>query len=315
MELVDPLGSAIRNGVLYTVDVGYVCLFDLETGRPLRSIPVPESTILNGIAVADDGTVYASNTRNPEQIWKVTADGEVSVFAEGAPLAAPNGMAIDQDGNIMVVNVGDNAIITYDQDGTVIRIEHSVEGGNDGIVITADGTKYASSVRHGSVSRIRPGQEAEVIASGIPSAASMCYDSTQNQLTRMVEHAALGTAIHGSSMDAKADDPPRVVVHHHQHPMASQDRRLAPEQVDAPQAILRMPEARQPGGTTRVGGRSIMRGEHSAHHVLVDLDVEGQTNLLGDPRTAPPGVAPLHVDDGVDQCFGRTFRSGAAALR
>ena len=139
LELYDPLGSAIRNGVLYTVDVGYVRLFDLETGRPLRSIPVPESTILNGIAVADDGTVYASNTRNPEQIWKVTADGEVSVFAEGAPLAAPNGVAIDQDGNIVVVNVGDNAIITYDQDGAVTQIEHSVEGGNDGIVITADG--------------------------------------------------------------------------------------------------------------------------------------------------------------------------------
>ena len=182
LELYDPLGSAVRNGVLYTVDSGYVRLFDLETGRPLRSIPVPDSTILNGIAVADDGTVYASNTRNPEQMWKVTADGEVSLFAEGAPLAAPNGVAMDQDGNIVVVNVGDNAVITYDQNGAVVRIEHSVEGGNDGIVITDDGTKYVSSVRYGSVSRIRLGQEAEVIASGIPSAASMCYDSTQNQL-------------------------------------------------------------------------------------------------------------------------------------
>ena len=182
VELLDPLGSAVSNGVLYTVDVGFVRLFDLETGQPLRSIPVPDSTLLNGIAVADDGTVYASNTRSPEQIWKVTADGEVSVFAEGAPLAAPNGVAIDQDGNIVVVNVGDNAVITYDQDGTVSQIERSVEGGNDGIVVASDGTKYASSVRFGSVSRIRPGQEAEVIASGIPSAASMCYDSTQNQL-------------------------------------------------------------------------------------------------------------------------------------
>ena len=182
LELHDPLGSAISNGVLYTVDSGYVRLFDLDTGRPLRSIPVPDSTLLNGIAVADDGTVYASNTRTLEQIWKITDEGDVSLFAEGAPLAAPNGMAIDQDGNIVVVNVGDNAIITYDQDGTVIQLEHSVEGGNDGIVITADGTKYVSSVRYGSVSGIRPDQEAEVIASGIPSAASMCYDSTQNQL-------------------------------------------------------------------------------------------------------------------------------------
>ena len=182
LELYDPLGSAVKNGVLYTVDSGHVRLFDLETGRPLRSIPVPASTILNGIAVADDGTVYASNTRNPEQMWKVTADGDVSLFAEGAPLANPNGVAIDQDGNIVVVNVGDNAVISYNRDGTVVRTEHAVEGGNDGIVITADGTKYVSSVRNGSVSRIRPGQDAEIIASGIPSAASMCYDSTQNQL-------------------------------------------------------------------------------------------------------------------------------------
>jgi hypothetical protein len=50
------------------------------------------------------------------------------------------------------------------------------------VVVLPDGTKYVSSVRYGSVSRIRPGEEAEIIASGIPSAASMCYDSVQNQL-------------------------------------------------------------------------------------------------------------------------------------
>ena len=182
LELYDPLGSAVKDNVLYTVDSGHVRLFDLVTGRPMRSIPVPGSTILNGIAVADDGTVYASNTRNPEQMWKVTANGDVSLFADGAPLVQPNGVAIDQDGNIVVVNVGDNAVITYNPNGDVIRTEHAVESGNDGVVVTADGTKYVSSVRYGSVSRIRPGQEAEVIASGIPSAASMCYDSTQNQL-------------------------------------------------------------------------------------------------------------------------------------
>jgi hypothetical protein len=182
LELHHPLGSAIANGVLYTVDTGHVRSFDLATGRPLRSVPVPGSTILNGIAVTDDGTVYASNTRNPESIYRVTAAGEVSVFADGAPLAAPNGVAIDQDGNIVVVNVNDNAVITYNPQGDVIRTEYAAEGGNDGVVVLDDGTKYVSSVRFGSVSRIRPGGQAEIIASGIPSAASMCYDSVQHQL-------------------------------------------------------------------------------------------------------------------------------------
>lgn len=182
LELHHPLGSAVRNGVLYTVDTGHVRSFDLRTGEPLKSVPVPGSTILNGIAVSDDGTVYASNTRNPEVIYKITADDEVSVFADGAPLAAPNGVAIDQDGNIVVVNVGDNAVITYNTDADIVRTEYSVEGGNDGVVVLDDGTKYVSSVRYGSVSRIRPGEDAEIIASGIPSAASMCYDSVQHQL-------------------------------------------------------------------------------------------------------------------------------------
>ncbi len=182
LELHHPLGSAIRDGVLYTVDVGYVRSFALATGQPLRSVPVPGGTLLNGIAVADDGTVYASNTRSPAQVFKVTPDGTTTVLAEGAPLAAPNGVAMDLDGNIVVVNVESTAVITYDPDGEVVRIEHAAESGNDGIVVTEDGTKYTSSVRYGSVSRIRPGESAEIIASGIPNAASMCYDSVQKQL-------------------------------------------------------------------------------------------------------------------------------------
>ncbi len=182
LTLNQPLGSAIANGVLYAVDINTVRMFDLASGRPTGAVEVPEATGLNGVGVSADGTVYASNTRGLERIYKVTASGQVSVFAEGAPLNAPNGVAIDNDGNVVVVNVGDNAVITFSPSGEVIKTEHAVEGGNDGLVIMSDGTKYVSSVRYGSVSRIRPGQPAEVIASGIPSAASMCYDSIQNQL-------------------------------------------------------------------------------------------------------------------------------------
>lgn len=182
VTLNNPIGSAIRNNVLYTVDGGSVRSFDLKSGAPLQTVEIEGATFLNGIGVAEDGTVYASNSRDPKKVYKVTPDGVSSVFAEGVPLATPNGVAIDNDGNVVVVNIGDNAVLTYDPAGKLIRTEHSFEGGNDGVVVIADGTKYVSSVRYGSVSRIRPGKEAEVVASGIPSAASMCYDSIQNQL-------------------------------------------------------------------------------------------------------------------------------------
>lgn len=182
LELANPIGSAIRNGVLYTVDSGFVRSFDLETGQPIRSIQVPGAGFLNGIAVSEDGTAYVSDTRPGELIYKVTPDGSSSIFAKGSPLDQPNGVAMDNDGNIVVVNVGTNAVITYDPAGNIVRTEHAAEAGSDGVVVTADGTKYVSSVRYGSVSKITPGEEAEVIATGIPSAASMCYDSVQHQL-------------------------------------------------------------------------------------------------------------------------------------
>ena len=126
---------------------------------------------------------------------------------------------------------------------------------------------------------------------------------TREPSNRMVEHTAQGPAIHGSSMEAKADDPPRVVVHHYPHPMASQDRRLAPEQVDAPQAILRMPQERQPGRTTRVGCRSIVRSEHSAHHVLLVDEVDGHLTRV----TADPAYDTL-------ACYGAAGARGARVV-
>jgi sugar lactone lactonase YvrE len=182
LTLNQPLGSAIGNGLLYTVDQDVVRTFDLESGEPGDSFSVPGATFLNGIGVTDDGTIYVSNSLNPEQIVKIMPNGQASVLVEGPPLAIPNGVAIDTDGNVVVVNIGNNAVLTFSPDGELVQTERAVEGGNDGVVVLEDGTKYVSSVRYGSVSRISPGQSAVVIAAGIPSAASMCYNSVQNQL-------------------------------------------------------------------------------------------------------------------------------------
>ncbi len=113
---------------------------------------------------------------------EVAPDGAVSVFAEGAPLRMPNGVALDPRGNVVVANSGDSAVVTFSPAGRVLRAEYAAQAGSDGLVIMPDGTKYVSSVFQGGVSRIRPGRPAELIARNIPSAASMCYDAGANQL-------------------------------------------------------------------------------------------------------------------------------------
>ena len=204
LVLNEPFGSFLHKGVLYFADrdggtpdatkpgenipsVAVVRTFDMATGRPLKSIPVPGSPWLNDIAVAADGTVYGTNTGaadKPETwvVWKLTPDGQASVFVQGAPLNIPNGIEVDSDGNIVVVNIGSPDVITFAPDGRVVRTEQAAQAGNDGLVIMPDGVKFVSSVRLGGISMIAPGARAKLIAENIPSAASMCYDSGANQL-------------------------------------------------------------------------------------------------------------------------------------
>lgn len=201
LTLNEPFGSDLAGGVLYLADsdgdtgpgdprVAVIRKFDLRTGAPAGEVRVERSAWLNDLAVARDGTVYATQTgglgpgADPAtwQVLKVAPDGAVSTFARGAPLRVPNGVALDPEGNVVVVNSGDSAVLTFSPAGRLLRTEAAAQGGSDGLVIMPDGTKYVSSVFQGGVSRIRPGRPAELIARNIPSAASMCYDAGANQL-------------------------------------------------------------------------------------------------------------------------------------
>ena len=195
LVLNEPLGSDIVNGVLYLADrdggtaagdpsISVVRTFNMKTGLPGKEYRVEKSTGFNDLAIDKAGNIYGTVTAQGEgaQVWKITPDGAASIFLQGAPLAAPNGVAMDNQGNIVVVNIGSPDVLTFSPDGKLLTTEKAAQSGNDGIVIMKDGTKYVSSVVNGGVSRIRPNQAAELIAQNVPSAASMCYDSGANQL-------------------------------------------------------------------------------------------------------------------------------------
>ena len=201
LVLNEPFGSDIANGMLYVADrdggvtanepsVAVIRRFSMQTGAPAGETRVERSAWLNDIEVADDGTVYATQTGdrgdNPDpatwQVLKITPAGQVSIFAQGAPLRHPNGVAFDPHGNIVVVNTGNADVLTFSPAGRLLKTETAAQGGSDGLVIMPDGTKYVSSVLNGGVSRIRPERPAELIAKNIPNAASMCYDAGANQL-------------------------------------------------------------------------------------------------------------------------------------
>jgi len=201
LVLNEPYGSDIAGGMLYVADrdggttatepsVAAIRKFDLKTGAPAGETRVEKVAWFNDIEAADNGTVYATVTgvggEKPDpaswQVWKIAPDGTATIFVQGAPLRQPNGVAFDPQNNIVVVNIGNNEVLTFSPEGKLLKTENAAQAGNDGLVIMPDGTKYVSSVVNGGVSRMRPNQPAELIARNIPNAASMCYDAGGNQL-------------------------------------------------------------------------------------------------------------------------------------
>ncbi len=201
LVLNEPFGSHITNGILYLADrdgdtgpddpgVGVIRMFDMRTGEPVGEVIVEGSPWLNDLAVADDGTIYTTQSgdfgQDPDpdswRVWKISPGGEVSIFLQNEPLHIPNGIDFDLYGNIVVVNFGNNEVMTFTQEGELLKTEYAVQPGGDGIAIMADGTKYVSSVTQGGISRIRDGEPAELIAENIPNGASLCYDSGAHQL-------------------------------------------------------------------------------------------------------------------------------------
>ena len=125
-----------------------------------------------------------------------------------------------------------------------------------------------------------------------------------------VEHPAKCDTIDGSGMDAEPDDPAGVLIHDDQDPVGPQGGRFAPEQIDTPEAIFHMAQEGQPRWTAGVLFRPIVTGENPSNHVFVDWDVESQGDLLSNSRTAPGGIAQLHLDDGFNEFFVGSLGSG-----
>jgi hypothetical protein len=198
IELNDPRGSDIgKNGVLYVADNTVVRMFDVATGQPKGNVTIDGAVFLNDLEVADDGTVYVTDSGSNDNpgasaIYRISPDGQVSKLVSGEALARPNGIAIDRDGNIVTVALGNTDVVTYSRDGNVLKKESNLSTLNDGLVILADGSKITSSLRAGHIVRIpAQGGPAEVLAENIPQPASIGFDAKRNRviIPQLVQNA------------------------------------------------------------------------------------------------------------------------------
>ena len=123
------------------------------------------------------------------------------------------------------------------------------------------------------------------------------------------EHSAERRSVDGDRLDSEANNPSRILVHHHQDPMSLEADRFRPEQIQTPETILGMTQQRKPGGAKVGSSRLEVLFQDSANHVLVDAHSKRIGDLFGVASTTTPGITALEFKNGLNDFLARTFGS------
>ena len=99
-----PKGTAIAGGTLYVAGVEELVEIDLTSGEIVNRYPAAGATFLNDVAVAEDGTIYVTETM--QGAIYALANGQLTQWLADPALAGANGIVVD-DGALLVATLGD----------------------------------------------------------------------------------------------------------------------------------------------------------------------------------------------------------------
>ena len=133
--------------------------------------PLPAAT--GGVDVDADGNVYVGNmgrapARHGGEVYRISPEGVVEIFAAGQGLDGASGNTFDADGNLIQSSFSGDTLHRISPDGTVTTIASETLDGPVGVVATNDGTLYVVNCGDKSVSQITPdGEESIFVESGL----------------------------------------------------------------------------------------------------------------------------------------------------
>ena len=140
-----PKGIALSGNTIWIADITVVRAFDRRDGAPIRTIKVPGSRFLNGLAVGPDGSLYITDTGlqfsgpqpkhvGPDRVYRVGPKGEVSIVVESGELSAPTGIAWNRTtSEVLVVGLNGRIIQAVSPDKSRLRAVTSGPGEYDGL--------------------------------------------------------------------------------------------------------------------------------------------------------------------------------------
>ncbi|MCC4618672.1 SMP-30/gluconolactonase/LRE family protein [Xanthomonas cassavae CFBP 4642] len=158
-------GIRFRDGVMYVADyTGHALLrVDLQTRAVSTFASLPEADGPNDLALAPDGSFYASDPNwkdNSGRLWHISRTGVVRLLEAG--MTTPNGLDVSPDGKHLYVNESmSRKVWVYDrQDDGSLRNKRLLisfpDFGMDGMRCDADGNLYIARYDAGQIAVVSP---------------------------------------------------------------------------------------------------------------------------------------------------------------
>ena len=157
-----------RQGMMYVAD--YTAHNVLRIDPRTRSVTVfvhhPVMNQPNDVAIAPDGTLYASDPNWKEktgQVWRINRSGNITLAAPN--MGTANGIEVSPDGKTLYVNESEQRKIwafTIGQDGTLADkrlFKEFPDFGFDGMRCDVDGNVYVTRHGKGTVVKLSPAGE------------------------------------------------------------------------------------------------------------------------------------------------------------
>ncbi len=137
-----PKGMGIHDGKLFVTDITRVAEIDIATGSIVRFYEAEGSEFLNDITVAEDGTVYVSDS-NTGRIYRLK-DGRLEPWMEGDELQGANGL-LAEDGRLMMVSFATGNMYRIDPETKKAELFATGLESGDGLEAAGNGDYLASS--------------------------------------------------------------------------------------------------------------------------------------------------------------------------
>jgi sugar lactone lactonase YvrE len=121
----------------------------------------------NAVGIAANGDVFVSDGYQNARVVHFTKEGRFVKIVGGkqgsgpGELDLPHGVAVDAQGRVIVADSDNKRLSIFDKDGTFVKTIATPCRGN--VVVSADGTIYASDVNAGAVTVLRNDQIVDVI--------------------------------------------------------------------------------------------------------------------------------------------------------